>query len=49
MLEKVKKAVEKCDTLLDQCSFKCKICDFEAKDRNGLVMHTKAKHPTKAN
>ena len=49
VLEKVKKAVEKCDTLLDQCSFKCKICDFEAKDRNGLVMHTKAKHPTKAN
>ena len=49
VLEKVKKAVEKCDSLIDQCSFKCKLCDFEAKDKNGLTMHTKAKHTTKAN
>ena len=49
VLEKVKKAVEKCDSLIDQCSFKCKLCGFEAKDKNGLTMHTKAKHTTKAN
>ena len=48
VLEKVKKAVEKCDNLMEQCSFNCKICDFEGKDKNGLAMHTKAKHPTKA-
>ena len=49
VLEKVKKTVKKYDTLGEQCSFKCKICDFEAKDRNGLFIHTKAKHATKAN
>ena len=48
VLEKVKMAVEKCDNLIDKCSLKCKNCDFEAKDKNGLVMHTKAKHTTKA-
>ena len=48
VLENVTKAVEKCDDLMAQCSFKCKICDFEAKDKNGLTMHNKAKHPTKA-
>ena len=48
VLEKLKKAVEKCDNLMEQCSFNCKICDFEGKDKNGLAMHTKAKHPTKA-
>ena len=49
VLENVKKAVEKCDILMEQCSLNCKTCDFEAKDKNGLAMHTKAKHPTKAN
>ena len=49
VLEKVKLAVEKCDNLIEKCSFKCKICDFEGKDKNGLNMHVKAKHPTKAN
>ena len=48
ILEKVKKGVEKCDNLIEQCSFNCKFCDFEAKDKNGLAMHTRAKHPTKA-
>ena len=49
VLEKVKLAVEKCDDLIEKCRFKCKNCDFEAKDKNGLNMHVKAKHPTKAN
>ena len=48
VLEKVKLAVEKCDTLIEECSFKCKNCEFVAKDKNGLNMHIRAKHPTKA-
>ena len=44
VLEKVKMAAEKCNNLIDKCSLKCKNCDFEAKEKNGLVMHTKAKH-----
>ena len=47
VLEKVKKAVEKCDNLMKQCSLNCKMTDFEAKDKKGLAMHTK--HARKAN
>ena len=44
ILERFKEAVAKLDVLLQKCSLKCKECDFEAKDTNGLVMHMKAKH-----
>ena len=44
VLEKFKEAVEKFDDLLQKCSLKCKQCDFEAKDKNGLGMHMKSKH-----
>ena len=44
ILERFKEAVAKFDVLLQKCSLKCKECDFEAKDTNGLVMHMKAKH-----
>ena len=46
VLGKVGKAVGKCDILMDQCSVKCKFCEFLAKDKNG---HIKARDPTKAN
>ena len=48
VFEKVKLAVEKCDTLIVNDRVKCKHCYFEAKDNNGLNKHMKAKHPTKA-
>ena len=44
ILEKFKEAVDKFDVLLQRCSLKCKNCEFEAKDQNGLGMHMKAKH-----
>ena len=44
ILNKFKEAVEKFDTMLQKCSLKCKHCEFEAKDQNGLGMHMKAKH-----
>ena len=44
ILEWFKEAVAKFDVLLQKCSLKCKECEFEAKDTNGLVMHMKAKH-----
>ena len=44
ILERFKEAVAKFDVLLQKCSLKCKECDFEAKDTNGLVMHMKPKH-----
>ena len=44
ILEKFKVAVEKFDVLLQKWGLKCKQCDFEAKDANGLVMHVKSKH-----
>ena len=44
MLNKFKKAVENFEELLQKCSLKCKECEFEAKDVNGLNMHEKAKH-----
>ena len=43
-LEKFKQAVEKFEELLGKHSLKCKKCEFEAKDLNGLTMHIKAKH-----
>ena len=46
ILDKFKKAVENFEELLQICSLKCKQCDFEAKDVNGLNMHVKAKHPS---
>ena len=49
VLEKVRMAVKKCDDLIEKCSLNCKDCEFEAKDKNGLTMHAKAKHTTKAN
>ena len=39
ILDKFKKAVEKFDVLLQKCSLKCKHCEFEAKDTNGLRIH----------
>ena len=44
VLEKFKKSVENFEAILQKCSVKCKHCDFEAKDSNGLNMHVKAKH-----
>ena len=43
-LEKFKQAVETFEELLGNYSLKCKKCEFEAKDLNGLTMHIKAKH-----
>ena len=43
VLEKFKKAVDNFEELLDKYSLKCKECEFEAKDANGLSMHIKAK------
>ena len=47
VLENVKLAVEKCDTLIEKSRVKCKHRDFEAKDKIGLKKNMKAKHPTK--
>ena len=44
VLENFKKAVENFEQLLGKYSLKCKVCEFEAKDINGLTMHIKAKH-----
>ena len=44
LLEKFKKAVDDFEELLGKYSLKCKQCEFEAKDFNGLTMHMKAKH-----
>ena len=44
VLENFKKAVENFEQLLEKYSLKCKVCEFEAKDVNGLTMHNKAKH-----
>ena len=44
MMKKVLKTKEKFETLLQNYSLKCKLCEFEAKDPNGLIMHNKAKH-----
>ena len=49
-LEEVRKSVEKVAVLLGQVNpiFKCQHCDFEAKNQNGLNMHTKSKHNNKS-
>ena len=44
LLEKFKQAVDNFEELLGKHSLKCKDCEFEAKDFNGLKMHMKAKH-----
>ena len=43
-LEKFKQAVDNFEELLGNHSLKCKKCEFEAKDLNGLNMHIKAKY-----
>ena len=43
-LDKFKQAVDNFEQLLGKHSLKCKQCEFEAKDLNGLNMHMKAKH-----
>ena len=47
-LEKIRyntiEAVDDFEELLEKYSLKCKDCDFEARDFNGLKMHMKAKH-----
>ena len=46
-LRKVEEAMDKVEQLLQNktSNIKCNICDFEAKNSNGLTMHKKAKHP----
>ena len=45
-LVKVEEAMKKVQVLLLPTSqLKCNICEFEAKNINGLKMHKKAKHP----
>ena len=44
VLDNFKKAVDNFEELLSKYSLKCKNCEFEAKDLNGLTMHMKAKH-----
>ena len=44
VLDKFKQAVDNFELLLNKYSLKCKNCEFEAKDMNGLTMHMKAKH-----
>ena len=46
ILKKVEDAMEKVNTLLQKqlSALKCDLCDFEAKNSNGLTMHKKAKH-----
>ena len=47
-LDKVKHWIEKETALLGHVCppYKCDHCDFEAKNQNGLNMHSKAKHTT---
>ena len=49
-LEKVKKSIEKVSALLELAcpNVKCQLCEFEAKNQNGLNMHVKAKHTNKS-
>ena len=44
IVEKVQKALEKFDILLMKNELKCNVCDFEAKNKNGLNMHIRSKH-----
>ena len=45
-LDKVKQSIEKVSALLEKVCpiLKCNNCEFEAKDKNGLNVHIKAKH-----
>ena len=46
-LQKVEDAMEKVQQLLlkeNKSKLKCDICEFQAKNSNGLNMHMKAKH-----
>ena len=45
-LKKVEEAMDKVNTLLQNqlSALKCNLCEFEAKNTNGLTMHKKAKH-----
>ena len=47
MLETVQKALDKFENVLKKNSLKCDECDFEARNKNGLMMHLKAKHTNK--
>ena len=46
-LKKVEEAMEKVNNLLQKqvSALKCNLCEFEAKNTNGLTMHKKARHP----
>ena len=43
-LRKVEEAMEKVNELLKQQKLKCDVCEFQARNANGLNMHKKAKH-----
>ena len=49
VLLKVESAMERVSELLKCSTLKCDKCDFTAKNKNGLNMHTKAKHTDKSN
>ena len=48
VLEKVQDALDKFEIVMQKNSLKCDQCDFEAKNKNGLTMHLKAKHTNKS-
>ena len=45
-IKKVEEAMEKVNVLLKKhtSALKCDLCEFEARNTNGLTMHKKAKH-----
>ena len=49
-LDKVKQTIEKVSALLEKVCpiLECNNCEFEAKDKNGLNVHIKAKHNNKS-
>ena len=47
-LAKVELAMEKVNNLLNGTKLRCDICEFKAKNQNGLNMHKKAKHGDKS-
>ena len=44
IVDRVQKALEKFDSLLQKNELKCKVCDFTAKNKTGLNKHVKSKH-----
>ena len=44
VLEQFEQDVDNFEQLLEKYSPKCKECEFEARDFNGLTVHVKAKH-----